>query len=70
MPFRQLKSYFKILIGVQYEPEGAKAPAWLSCAEPSQKDQAAHHTSDTYLIFERRKRHALLVLPRGSVAFR
>ena len=30
MPFRQLKSFFKILIGVQYEPEGAKAPAWLS----------------------------------------
>ena len=63
MPFRQLKSFFKILIGVQYEPEGAKAPAWLSYAEPSQKDQAAHRTSDTYLIFERRKHH--LCIPEG-----
>ena len=25
-----LNDFFKILIGVQYEPEGAKAPAWLS----------------------------------------
>ena len=51
------------------EPEGEKAPAWLSGAEPSQKDQAAHHTSDTYLIFERRKHHGKLYRQheRGSI---
>ncbi|MFR3878872.1 MAG: DUF4428 domain-containing protein [Oscillospiraceae bacterium] len=51
------------------EPEGAKAPAWLLGAEPSQKDQAAHHTSDTHLIFERRQHHGKLYRQheRGSI---